>query len=637
MPKSYVQEFLVRAYQALFNDILDAYPALKCELSRDRVRFINAVRERGIPLFMVDLPRIGKHLDRCLDTCKYVTSGLPLTKRVGPGVVIPKFLGGLHLLVFSHCGHLREGYDVQAIFFLRQFYNMAKKVTLQCPEEATCREVQSFFNLDRELPEPDPFWDSPEQYGSTPTATFADCPDWNFPDRANMDVSWMSSVLETLDQVAGILTSTLGAYHPSEWEFRHGPGAIADTTRPTNKYRWFGWSDRLETSFPIADCGFHNYSAWAGRAMESTAGEIRAARLIAVPKTFTKPRLIAAEPSEHQWCQQNIWHYFRSRASDSWIGDFIAFRDQGPNQRLCVAASRDGALSTVDLSSASDRVTPAAVGCLFRANPGLVRALAACRTQFVIQRIDRNTDRLIELNKFSTMGSSVTFPVESLLFLSIALASVLYERRVRPSTQSIKGLLGQVSVFGDDIIIPTDCRPTLDRLLDLLWFKVNADKSFSGRKFRESCGVDSFDGIDVTPSYLRVVEARGAEQIAGIAQTHNNFYSKWLLHVAEFLRWTVGGRVSPTPVCSAVIGLQSRLHPPVPLERYNGTLQRDEVRVFCLSTDCVRTATNDDSALLQFFTEKPSPFTKWEHGFMQRPSCRMTRRWVDKSLYLYGS
>lgn len=635
MPKSYVQDFLVQAYLALFNDIQDAYPALKRELSRDRVRFLHAVHERGIPLFMVDLPRIGKHLDRCLDVHEYVTSGLPLTKRISSGVPLPKFLGGLHLLVFLNRGHLREDYDVQAIFFLRQFYNMAKKVTLQCPEEATCREIQSFFDLDRELPEPDPFWDSPPQCGTTPTERFVDRCDWNTP--VDMDVNWMSSILETLDLVAGILTSTLGSYRPEEWEFRHGPGAIADTTRPTNKYRWFGWSQRLEAAFPIADCGFHNYSSWAGRAMEPTAGEIRAARLIAVPKTFTKPRLIAAEPSEHQWCQQNIWHYLRSRASDSWIGDFIAFRDQGPNQRLCISASRDGGLSTVDLSSASDRVTPAAVGCLFRANPSLVRALAACRTQFVVQRIDRKVDRLIELNKFSTMGSAVTFPVESLLFLSIALTSVLYERRVRPSTNSIKGLLGQVSVFGDDIIVPTDCRTTLDRLLSLLWFKVNTDKSFSGHSFRESCGVDAFDGIDVTPSYLRVVEPRGAEQIAGLTETHNNFYSKWLLHVSDFLRWTVGRRMTPTPVGSATVGLQSRLPVPLPIERWNKRLQREEVRVWCLSASCDRTATNDDSALHQYFTEKPAPDTKWVHGFMQRPSCRMTRRWVDKSQFLEGT
>jgi hypothetical protein len=245
---------------------------------------------------------------------------------------------------------------------------------------------------------------------------------------------------------------------------------------------------------------------------------------------------------------------------------------------------------------------------------------------------------LIELKKFSTMGSSVTFPVESLLFLAIALASVFHTRRVRPSEAEIRKLVGRVSVFGDDIIVPTDCRATLDRLLNLLWFKVNADKSFSGHSFRESCGVDSFAGVDVTPAYLRVVEARGAERIVSMAETHNNFYSKFLLNVSTLLRWTIGrDKITPTPMRSAVLGLKSRLDPIMPRERYNRDLQRDEVRVHSLSAVCDRTATNDDSALFQYFTERPEPTTKWAHGFTQRPSCRMTRRWVDKSLYLYGT
>jgi hypothetical protein len=625
------REILAEAYLCLFRDIGDAYPTLGRELSRDRVRLSQAVVSRGISLFLVDFPRIGKHLDRCLDNGQYESVGLPLTKRRSPAVVIPKFLGGLYLLVFHSTGSLREDYDVQAILMLRQFFGMAKKLKLSCPDEAVEREVQEFVEVDEALPLPDPFWVGDGYVGDAPSDRFATS---IFKPSADSDISRLSTLLEILDLVSGILTSTLGPYRPEEWRFRHGPGAIADLSGPTNKYCWFGWSERLESVYPLADCGYHSYAAWADRAGDVQPKK-RVARLIAVPKTYTKPRLIAAEPSEHQWCQQNLWHYFCDRSRDSWISQFVAFRDQTRNQALCEIGSRDGHLITIDLSAASDRVTPAAVACLFRSNPNLVRALAACRTQWLSQSLTQRVPAELELRKFSTMGSSVTFPVQSILFLAIALSSVIFSRNLRPSRESIQMLVGEVSVFGDDIIAPADSRDALFQLLEHLLFKINVTKTFTGRNFRESCGVDAFRGVDVTPAYLRVAGPRGAEQIVGQAQVHNNFYKKWFLHTAAYLAWTVRGKVSPVPVRSAVVGLHSRVFDTrVLIQRYNAATQVCEALVPVLKARVPRTKTNDDSAIHQFFTERPSPYTNWEHGFSQRPSCRMARRWVDVGLLL---
>jgi hypothetical protein len=231
------------------------------------------------------------------------------------------------------------------------------------------------------------------------------------------------------------------------------------------------------------------------------------------------------------------------------------------------------------------------------------------------------------------MGSSVTFPVQSLLFLACALSSVLTARRLRPTLSNIQRLEGEVSVFGDDIIVPTDCRDVMFSALELLKFKVNSNKTFTGSFFRESCGVDAFAGVDVTPAYLRVAEPRGAEHLVGQAAVHNNFYSKWLMHTAAFLAWTVRGKVSTVPSRSAIVGLHSRVFDPrVLIKRYNDKIQVCETLVHVIHSRVPRTKTNDDSAIHQFFTERPSPFTNWEHGFSQRPSCRMTRRWVDIGL-----
>ena len=107
------------------------------------------------------------------------------------------------------------------------------------------------------------------------------------------------------------------------------------------------------------------------------------------------------------------------------------------------------------------------------------------------------------LRKFSTMGNACTFPVESLLFFSIAVAAILTVRKVTPTKEAIKDAATEVAVFGDDIVAPKDSRELLKRALVVLDFKVNVDKSYEAGRFRESCGVDAYAGANVTPTYLR--------------------------------------------------------------------------------------------------------------------------------------
>lgn len=60
-----------------------------------------------------------------------------------------------------------------------------------------------------------------------------------------------------------------------------------------------------------------------------------------------------------------------------------------------------------------------------------------------------------------------------------------------------------VSVFGDDIICPTDCAKSVTAALVFFGFKLNEEKSFVSGKFRESCGGDYFKGLDMRPHYLK--------------------------------------------------------------------------------------------------------------------------------------
>lgn len=635
MSNCHVRE-LIKVYECIFRDASSAFPAMRGEFEKDLARLNRLVVQRGIHVYLVDLPAVGKHLDKCLAGGQYKLSGLPLTKRFSARVTIPKFLRGLYLLVFHETGHLREDPNVEAIVFLRQILFGAKKTSLNCPREAVNREINEFLELDANLPEVSDFWriDNATEGDVVKEFTgFSKSPDYasrvaqaSTPQGAEDRVFLMN-----LDRLSSIIATTLGRFDHQDWSFRHGPGAISERTGPYNKYSLLNWSNRLENAFPIADCGFHNYASWAAglTSQDRTSYEVPS-RLISVPKTYTRPRLIAAEPSEHQWCQQNLWHYFCTRTQHSWLSEFIRFRDQTLNQNLCQRGSKDGTLATVDLSSASDRVTCETVGQMFRVNPRLVLALQSSRTRFVKQTQLNNWPCVNELRKFSTMGSACTFPVQSLVFLSVALAAILTKRQLRVTVKNIQSLVGEVAVYGDDIIVPVDCRELFVRSLEVLHFKVNTDKSHWTGRFRESCGVDAFDGVDVTPVYWQSPNRGTPESIASTIAVSNNFYRKWFLTTSSYLASTLPRGIPLVAVDSGVCGLKSFVDP-LPSHyrvRWNGDLHRMESLVLGFRFRVQKTPITNDSALLQFFTEDPSPTTYWQGGVAQRPRLSLRPRWV---------
>lgn len=640
MSNRHVQEELLSLWECLVRDAITRFPATQVDFDRDIIRLRKAVGQRGITTLVVDLPALGKHLDRCLDSGEYKASGLPLSRGISKAVQIPKFLRGMYLLVFNGDGTLKGDLEHDAVFFLRQLLYFGKKTSLSCPPSAVASEVASFVDVDSRLPQPDLYWAAavPDAASlSRVRRSFVD----HFRERA-VGAGQASpdegrarpgvELLDALDKVSRVLVATLGHYDASHWRFKHGPGAVSDVKGPTNKYCWTNWSPRLERAFPIADYGFHSYLSWS-RNIDTIVGEDEPfSRLIAVKKTYTKPRLIAAEPRENQWCQQNCWSYFRSRVAGSWIGGLISFRDQTLNQNLCLRGSLTGSLATVDLSAASDRLTPGVVGAFFRDNLSLLDALQSSRTRYVKQDLVKSVPALIELRKFSTMGSAVTFPLQSLVFLGVALACVLHKRGMRVTEGNMKRLEGEVAVFGDDIIVPADCRGDLEYLLEVLYFKVNHAKTYSEGNFRESCGVDSFRGQDVTPAYWVGTMGHTPVEIASRIECANNFYSKFLLHTQSWIASTVPSGFPRVSARSGVLGLKSRCKPTLPPhKRWNKELQRDEVRILTIKSRVVRTETNDDTSLFQFFTEEPDPMDGWSHGYAKRPDIRVKPGWVPIS------
>jgi len=208
--------------------------------------------------------------------------------------------------------------------------------------------------------------------------------------------------------------------------------------------------------------------------------EIHPGRLDFVPKSYKTDRSIVVEPMLNQMVQLGIGDYIAARLRMSGID----LRDQSRNKSLAREGSISGDLATLDLSSASDTVSKLLVLDLLPYD--WFDFLSTYRTSVV-----EFDGMQLRQQMFSSMGNGFTFALESLIFYALSWAS----------TES--GLRDRVSVYGDDIIVPTSSYESLVEVLNAVGFIPNRSKSFATGPFRESCGGDYLRGIDIRPCYIK--------------------------------------------------------------------------------------------------------------------------------------
>jgi len=232
----------------------------------------------------------------------------------------------------------------------------------------------------------------------------------------------------------------------------------------------------------------------------------------------------------------------------------LDFADQTVNRDLAKKGSIDGSVCTIDLSEASDRVSIALVKELFSCDPDLLAMLLGFRSTHVkIPARKGMRSRLHELRKYSTSGSALTFPVETLVFFILVLSTLVkldLGRGVDLRT-SISRLAQSVSVYGDDIVAPADACKSICLALEVLGLKVNTGKTFSQGHFRESCGGDYFRGHDVTPVYIRhdlPSSMRETQAIVAAVANSNLFRKKGLKKTAATIRRHVNTNVRQLPI-----------------------------------------------------------------------------------------
>ncbi|DAD51318.1 RNA-directed RNA polymerase [ssRNA phage Gerhypos.3_22] len=210
--------------------------------------------------------------------------------------------------------------------------------------------------------------------------------------------------------------------------------------------------------------------------------EVHAGKLTFVPKDARSMRAIMVEPTLNGAIQKGVGSYLKERMLRCVN---LNLSDQTRNQRLAMEGSIHGGYATVDLSSASDTVSV-----------GIVRLLLPEEWFDFLSELTtgeiNSPDGVRTLEKFSSMGNGFTFELESLLFYSIA-----------KSVVELLDLQGEVSVFGDDIIVNSRAYSLLASVLTQFGFLVNNEKSFWEGPFRESCGADWFEGKSIRPYYQK--------------------------------------------------------------------------------------------------------------------------------------
>jgi hypothetical protein len=301
-------------------------------------------------------------------------------------------------------------------------------------------------------------------------------------------------------------------------------------------------------------------------------------RVVFVPKTASSPRVIAVEPACMQYAQQALRNHLTERLEKAPLtAGRINFRDQTTNQVLANLASKTGHLATLDLSEASDRVGLAHVQALFEVAPQFRELLMASRSTRA--RLLKGPTRV--LRKFASMGSAVTFPVESLAFFIIIIASRLRRMGRFPDQHIVGQLARDVHVYGDDLIVPSDEAIGICEDLEAMGLRVNRRKSFWTGKFRESCGEDCFDGTRITPVYLREhapANARDVSRILSWVATSNQLFSAGYTATAMTMRKVIESLLGPLPTVSpdsSALGWYY-LGKGRPKSRWNRHLQRKE-------------------------------------------------------------
>jgi hypothetical protein len=602
------------------------------------------VLTEGISFFTKTMPKLGKAFDKALALETRLTAKVHRFNSGNFGE-LPNFLGEFFSRVLDRDGQLLPNPCIASIKVLRDILFVFYKYELPYTDKQEAEVVSKFERTENDL-----------ATISSNLKTIEACLDKSNTDRRRR---FDSSSQVNVAREARILLSNLfgyskGNFLSKEKYFKkenssfgacfdplnitpsHGPGVVATKQRLWDKFRWTNISGRIASMYPIDAyfCASPGHVCDRYNTMDRVTDRDLPARVILVPKDSRGPRLISCEPVDFQWVQQGL-----SRALVDWVESHpltkwnVNFTNQQPNQFGALLGSISGKYSTLDLNEASDRVSVDLVRLLFP--PHIYEYLAACRSLSTVLPDGRE----IKLNKFAPMGSSLCFPILALTIWAILTAGA-------PDADTRESIL----VYGDDVIVPTAYAENAITLLESFGLKVNRDKSCTKGLFRESCGVDAFQGINVTPVRIRTIwsSSRRPDSYTSWIAYANSFYDKGYYNTYELIVGELVRIYGPIPETSQGLTCASLRAVPHDMKRLrrrnNKALQKLQYYCWDVSSPVIHKLIDGWSMLLRYFTEGSRPPSTTHHShhastsslveapfsvsaYTKRSTSKLVRRW----------
>jgi len=604
-------------------------------------------RREGISFLTKTMPRLDKHFIQVLAgeseldvrSCGFSTI---------TGSKLPRFLGELFSQIFHSDGTLLPNPNADCVRMIRDILCAFYKYKVPYRDVQEQQVIADFIEAERQLLDLTPFFvDDPVMGRSMKTEMSRH----DYARRRMSVIDQLHLAVENehsttyvqariLCEARRLLAKVFESFDPLDITPSHGPGVVSTKEKLWSKFEWHNVSKRITDFYPFAEyfCASGGHVCDSYHSFSGVTEVDHSAQVLLVPKDSRGPRLISCEPVDFQWIQQGLSRAMVQRVENHLLTKHsVFFTDQVPNRVAALYGSQSGKYSTLDLKEASDRVHLDLVRLLF---PSPLReALEAARSTST-----RLPDgRIITLQKYAPMGSALCFPVMALTIWSILTAALCepnplfrcaYRLNLCGSFPASAPDIDQIHVYGDDVIVPTAFAESAMTILELFGLKINRSKSCTKGLFKESCGLDAFKGVEVTPVRLRTVwdESPRPDVYTSWISYANSYWDRRYYNSYEYIvarlrsiygpipgqdMWLAASSLqskdlkrplasfNPCP-CLRVASDQNRMY----RSRYNKELHKLQFRVRDVTSPSIIHEMDGWSMLLRYFTEGQKPPSK---------------------------
>lgn len=481
-----VKEFKERNLPVLLpilqNILLDGYNLLGkkygfTDLTKDLEALERRYVSQGIGFIQKSLPDLFNGALQYLETGVSCYPGFKLQK----GTEYPRFCRRIFAMIYNSTSFEDTA---AALKILYQLCSAFKKLEGPYPHDVLSRSMADFVATDQS---------------------------WN---RIDLTKPALKVILQHATACITQLFSGYTGYHPAELP-RPGSGATNTPVEKDLRYRPHFLYEQLNSVY--------DYDTWYNTPYQYIFGDVAVqytdelrydcnvvdypvSRFKYINKKLGTPRGICIEEAEPQFFQQGLrsllywWieHHPKTKGR-------VNFSDQSINQELALRSSITREKATIDMSEASDRVFRELVLMMFHKTL-LFDKLEAVSTKFIQLPTGLGQNESLMANKFAPMGSGVCFPVMSLVHWAL-IQGIIASSNLQDSYK----LCREVYVYGDDIIVPSECAELVYKYLPMFGMKINVEKSYVASHFRESCGCHAYGGVDITPAFFKKVITKATQ------------------------------------------------------------------------------------------------------------------------------